>query len=69
MATRLGGRWLLFVAPAAGAAEESGAARAFRSHDIAIADQGDGQFPVLLDGHAVEMSVPQLHKGAGRRGY
>ena len=74
MATRLGGRWLLLVAPAAGDAEGrpdgSGAAaatRAFRSYDIAIADQGDGQFTVLVDGRAVEVSVPQLRRGVGRR--
>jgi biotin carboxyl carrier protein len=69
LATRLGGRWLVLVAPAASDVEGSGAAsaRAFRSHDIAIADQGDGQFTVFVDGRAVDVSVPQLRKGVGRR--
>jgi biotin carboxyl carrier protein len=73
LATRLGGRWLLLVAPAASDAEAraegsgASAARAFRSYDIAIADQGDGQFTVFVDGRAVDVSAPQLRKGVGRR--
>jgi biotin carboxyl carrier protein len=74
IATRLAGRWLLLVAPAAGDAQDrregfgaAAATRAFRSYDIAIADHGDGQFTVLVDGRAIDVSVPQLRRGIGRR--
>lgn len=66
MATRVGGRWLLLVGPPADIAgrqddgDGAAATRAYRSYDIGIGDQGDGQFTVVVDGRAIEVSVPQL---------
>ena len=64
-AARAGARWSLLIAPSdqqVGA--DSGAIRAFRSHDVLVDDRRDGQFVMYIDGRLVPVSVPARQRRA-----